>query len=192
MLSYVGQRFTRLKNGRMHQVTGWRSLKRVEIPGLGKRFFSEGNVPELGLFPDRYPGLRDQSFWAGHEIAPLHIGTWLCAKLVRIGLLPRLDRFAGQLASFSSLFNWMGNSESGFFLFVSGVDAGGKKVGKRHYIIARQGDGPIIPCIPAILVARKLAAGQVIAPGARPCLDIVTLDEYRAEFAGLAVSCVDE
>lgn len=192
VLSYVGQRFTRLQNGEMKDTVGWRHLKSIEIPELGKRFFSEGNVPDLGLFPARYRGLKDQSFWAGHEISLLHLGTWLCGKLVRLRLLPRLDRFASELVRFSSLFNWLGKSESAFYLFVSGVDSMGAAVEKKHWIVARQGHGPILPCIPVILLARKLARGQFIEAGARPCLDVITLDEYRAEFAGLDVICIDQ
>jgi hypothetical protein len=59
-------------------------------------------------------------------------------------------------------------------------------------MIARQGHGPNIPCMPAILIARKLAAGEAIAPGARACLDLIGLDEFLAALAGLDVSVIAE
>lgn len=192
VLSYVGQRFTCLQGGKMRAVTGWGGLHAVRYPELGRRWFGYGNVPDLGLFPARYPGLTNHGFWAGHEIAVLHFGTWATSLLSRVGLLPRLDRFAPQLARFSKLFNWMGRGRSGFHMLIEGERADGSPVTRRHWIIARQGHGPIIPCIPVILIARKLAAGETLAPGARPCLDVIGLDEYRAEFAGLDISWIDE
>jgi len=190
--SYVGQRFTRLKDGAMRPVTGWSGLHAVRYPELGRRWFAHGNVPDLGLFPDRYPTLRSHAFYAGHEINVLHFGTWISGKLVRIGLLPRLDRYAGLLVRFAALFNWLGKGRSGFHMVIEGEGTDGTPMTRRHWIIARQGHGPIIPCIPVILIARMMAEGRVFAPGARPCLDIITLDAYRAEFAGLDITAIDE
>jgi hypothetical protein len=57
-------------------------------------------------------------------------------------------------------------------------------------MIARQVHGPFIPCVPAILLARRIAAGEEIAPGARPCLDLVKLDEIMAAIAHLDIDTV--
>ena len=77
-------------------------------------------------------------------------------------------------------------------MVIEGEGTDGTPMTRRHWIIARQGHGPIIPCIPVILIARMMAEGRVFAPGARPCLDIITLDAYRAEFAGLDITAIDE
>lgn len=55
VLAYVGQRFTALREGRMEAVTGWSDTHAVEYPELGRRWFGRGNVPDLALFPERYP-----------------------------------------------------------------------------------------------------------------------------------------
>ena len=55
-------------------------------------------------------------------------------------------------------------------------------------MVARSSDGPNIPCMPAILIARKLAAGEPLDAGARPCLDLITLDEFLAALHGYDVS----
>jgi len=34
-----------------------------------------------------------------------------------------------------------------------------------------------VPCTPAIFLARKLAAGSLVARGAMPCLGLFSLDE---------------
>ena len=187
VLSFVGQRFTHLIAGRMAEVAGWGDQRRAHIPGVGNRWFGRANAPDLDLFAARYPGLRDHSFWAGHAIMPMHFGTVLMGWLTRIGLLPRLDRFASQLVSIASLFNWLGTGTSGFFMTIEGEGADGAPLTRRHWIVARSGHGPLIPCIPVILIARRLAGGERLEPGARPCLGIVTLAEFRAAFADFDV-----
>lgn len=192
VLSYVGQRFDRLEDGRMQPVTGWAGMHNVRYPELGRRWFGHGNIPDLGLFPARYPTLRDYAFYAGHEIAFLHFGTWMLGKLASWRLLPRLDRFARLLLKASKLFNWMGNGRSGFHMVIAGIGHDGAPMVRCHWIIARSGHGPNIPCVPVILIAQKLAEGQSIAPGARPCLGLFTRAQFIAGMAGLDYTAIDE
>ncbi|WP_296716254.1 saccharopine dehydrogenase family protein [Erythrobacter sp.] len=191
VLAFVGQRFTHLIGGRMTEVTGWGDLRRVELPGVGVRWFGRANAADLDLFAARYPGLTEHSFWAGHAIAPMHFGTVAMGWLARFGLLPRLDRLAPQLVRIASLFDWLGTGTSGFFMTVTGEGADGTPMTRRHWIIARSGHGPYIPCIPVILIARQLAYGRRYEPGARPCLGVISLAEYRAEFANFDIEAKD-
>jgi hypothetical protein len=62
---------------------------------------------------------------------------------------------------------------------------------RRHWIIARSGHGPFIPCIPVILIARHMASGRRYEPGARPCLGVISLSDYRAEFASFDIEVTD-
>lgn len=192
VLSYVGQTFTELRDGRMQETTGWTDTRAVRIPKLGIRWFGRGNVPDLALFKNRYPALREHSFWAGHEIAFLHFGTRFMGALASLRVLPKLDRFASVLMRVSKLFNWLGKGRSGFFMFIEGVGRDGMPKSRKHWIIARQGHGPYIPVFPVILIARKLAEGARFASGARPCLGIISLDEYRAEFDAFDIEVIDE
>jgi saccharopine dehydrogenase-like NADP-dependent oxidoreductase len=187
VLSFVGQRFTQLIGGRMVEVTGWGDQRRVDIPGIGARWFGRANAPDLDLFAARYPGLRDHSFWAGHAILPMHFGTALIGWLTRLGLLPRPGRFAPQLVRIARLFDGLGTGTSGFFMTITGEGADGAPLTRRHWIVARSGHGPYIPCIPVILIAKALAAGRRYEPGARACLGIVSLAEFRAAFADFDV-----
>ncbi len=188
ILSYVGRPFTTLRDGAMRRVFGWQGIHSETYPELGRRWFGYCDVPDLALFPGRYPTLRSMRFCAGHEIALLHFGTWLLSWLVRLRLLPRLDRWSGFLLRASFLFDRWGSGRSGFHMVIEGTGHNGAPLTRRHWLIARQGHGPNIPCMPAILIARKLAGGEAIAPGARPCLDLIALDEYLAALAGLDVS----
>ena len=192
ILSYVGRRFTMLRGGKMRRVFGWQGLHSERYPELGRRWFGYCDIPDLALFPARYPTLKTMRFCAGHEIAVLHFGTWLLSWLVRLRLSPRLDRWSGPLLRASFLFDRWGSGRSGFHMYIEGTGKDGAPLTRRHWIIARQGHGPNIPCMPVILIARKLAAGEALAPGARPCLDLIALDEFLAALAGLDVSVIAE
>lgn len=191
VLSFVGQRFTQLIGGRLTEVTGWGDQRRVDIPGIGARWFGRANAPDLDLFAARYPGLAAHSFWAGHAITPLHFGTALMGWLLRLGLLPRLDRFAPLLVRIASLFDWLGTGTSGFFMTITGEGADGAPMTRQHWIIARSGHGPYIPCIPVILIARQMATGRRYDPGARPCLGLISLAAFRAAFADFDIAVTD-
>jgi hypothetical protein len=192
ILSYVGRPFTMLRKGRMARVFGWQGVHSEVYPQLGRRWFGYCDIPDLALFPERYPALRTMRFCAGHEIAILHLGTWLLSWLVRLRLLPPLDRWSGALLRASFLFDRWGSGRSGFHMYIRGTGPGGSPLERRHWIIARSGDGPNIPCMPVILIARRLAAGKQLESGARPCLDLITLEEYLTALEGLDVSVIDE
>lgn len=188
ILSYVGRPFTTLRSGAKQRVFGWQGLHSEIYPELGRRWFGYCDVPDLAIFPDRYPGLMNQRFCAGHEIAILHFGTWLLSWGVRLRLLPPLDRWSAFLLRASFLFDPLGSGRSGFHMYIDGLDKNGAPLARRHWIIARQGHGPNIPCMPAILIAKRLACAESITPGARPCLDVISLDEYLGALKGLDVS----
>ena len=71
---------------------------------------------------------------------------------------------------------------------IEGEGADGTPMTRRHWIVARSGHGPYIPCIPVILIARAMAAGRRYEPGARPCLGIVNLADFRTAFAEFDVT----
>ena len=191
ILSYVGRPFTMLRDGAMRRVFGWQGLHSEVYPELGRRWFGYCDIPDLDLFPARYTGLRQMRFGAGHEIALLHFGTWLLSWGVRLKLLPRLDRWSNALLKASYLFDPLGSARSGFHMFVRGRDGDDEPVERRHWLIARQGHGPNIPCMPAILIAHRLARGETVESGARPCLDLISLSEYLEALDQLDISAID-
>lgn len=188
VLSYVGQPFTMLRDGRMATVHGWQDSHSEVYPEIGRRWFGNCDIPDLAIFPARYPDLRSMRFAAGHELAILHIGTWALGWAVRLGLIRSLSPHAETLLRLAFLFDWMGSSRSGFHMLLSGTDAAGKAMTRRFFLIARSGHGPYIPCMPAILLARKFARGGLTARGAMPCIDLIGLDEYLAALEGLDIT----
>jgi hypothetical protein len=188
VLSYVGKPLPRLCNGKMQRVYGWQDTHAVRYPELGLRLFGNCDIPDLDLFPRRYPEVRSIRFAAGHELKILHVGTWALGWLARIGLLGSLDAHATRLLRLAFLFDRFGSSKSGFHMFLAGVGRDGQPRRVRFFIIARSGHGPHIPCVPAILLARRLARGAVAERGATPCLDLIGLEDYLGALRGLDIS----
>lgn len=192
VLSYVGRRFESLRDGASKRVFGWQDLHAERYPELGLRLFGNCDIPDLELFPKRYPDLQAIRFCAGHEIKVLHLVTWLLSWGVRCGVLPPLDRHSTSLLKWSFLFDPLGSSRSGFHMFLRGNGRDGRELIEQFYIIARQGHGPYIPCTPAIILAQRLARDELPQRGARPCLDLIALDEFLAALEHLDVSIVRE
>ena len=188
VLSYVGKPMKMLRNGTMKTVNGWEDTHAEYYPGLGWRLFGNCDIPDLTLFPKRYPTLRSMRFAAGHEFKLLHVGTRMLGTLVRLGLIRSLAHHAEGLLRLAFLFDRFGSGCSGFHMILSGVGRDGKPLERRFIIIARSGHGPYIPCMPAILLARRLAKGEVTTRGATPCVDLIDLDTYLAALEGLDIS----
>ena len=55
-------------------------------------------------------------------------------------------------------------------------------------LTARKGDGPYIPCMPAILLAKKLANDELQERGAHPCVGFITRDEYLGALERMDIS----
>ena len=192
VLSYIGRPFTALWNGRWCTVFGWQDLHAERYPELGVRLFGNCDVPDLELFPPRYPDLRSMRFCAGHEIKLLHLVTWFLSWLVRLRLIRSLEPHSEQLLKLSFLFDPLGSSRSGFHMFLCGQGHDGRERLERFFIIAQSGHGPFIPCMPAIVLAKRFARGELTQRGARRCLDLISLEEYLQALQGLDVETVRE
>jgi hypothetical protein len=190
ILSYVGKPFTALIDGRRATVYGWQGLHAEKYPRLGRRLFGNCDVPDLELFPARYPDLRTLRFAAGTEIRFLHMGLWLLSWLVRVRALSGLDAFAPKLNRLAFVFDKLGSGRSGLHMLLSGVGHDGMPKSERFFMIAGSGHGPYIPCMPAILLAKGLASGEVSAIGARACLDLIDLATYLGALKGLDIEVI--
>jgi saccharopine dehydrogenase-like NADP-dependent oxidoreductase len=181
ILSYVGKPL-RAFVGDEAPSYGWQHVHRQHFPVLGKRWMANCDIPDLDLLPEKY-GLRSIRFSAGLELVPLHIGLWALSWLVRIGLPLDLPRHAKGLLTASNFFDRFGSADGGMFVILKGLDINGRSLERRWFIIAKDGEGPQIPTIPAIILARKAARGELTFRGATACTGLVMLDEYLAELS---------
>ncbi len=189
-LSYAGKPFYTLRNGKNELVYGWHNLRSRKFWGLGTRFLGNCDIPDLTLFPERYPTLVNIRFQAGLELKFLHLILWMFSGLVRSKLCPDLQNFAPLMLKISRLFDSFGTDNSGFYMEIKGLDKKGKPARRMFEMLARHGDGLYIPCIPAIILSKKLAKGTLNVVGALPCLDLISLDEYLNELKGLDIKWV--
>ena len=59
---------------------------------------------------------------------------------------------------------------------------------RRWFIVAKNGDGPQIPCVPAIFIARALARGEKMARGAHPCVGLISREDYARQLSGYRIA----
>ena len=181
ILSYVGRPLNMWKNGQPHNVFGWQDLRGERYPApVGTRWLGNCDVPDLTLFPQRYPGLKSLRFGAGLELGLLHLGLWLLSWPARWCLLPRLDRWARALKRISEWFLARGSDAGAMHVRLTGSAIDGNPLTLTWILIAGSGHGPQVPATAAVVLARKLARGQLPARGATPCLDLFNLDEFLA------------
>lgn len=187
ILSYTGKVFDTLVNGHSTKIYGMQDLHARKYEGLGWRLLGNCDIPDLSLFPKRYPALKTIRFYAGLEISFLHLTLWGISWLVRWGLVRKLEHAAPLLLKIAYLFDKLGSMDSGFYMIMSGKGPNGTKKTITFELIARSGDGPYIPCMPAILLARKLANGSISETGAYPCIGFIDLKEYLEALGDLDI-----
>ena len=188
ILGYTGKPFKTLIDGRQTAIYGWQGLRVRKYKDLGWRLLGNCDVPDLALFPQRYPALKTIRFYAGLEIAFIHCTLWSLSWLVRLRLIRQLDKAATLLLRLSFLFDWLGSATSAFHMVLSGKGENGEEKSITFELIARSGDGPYIPCMPAILMAKKLAASSVVERGAYPCVGFISRDEYLNALSELDIT----
>jgi hypothetical protein len=161
---------------------GWQGLRRRRLPGLGARWMSVCDAPDLELFPARYPGLGDVRVYAALEVGAFHLGLWSLSWLVRSGLIRNPERLAAPL-SLKCRLGFLGSDRGGMAVTLTGRDASGRPKRLIWHLAAGSGHGPYIPAIASVLLAKRLLSGTLATRGAMPCVGLFTLDEFLSEIA---------
>jgi hypothetical protein len=188
VLSYCGQPLTQFRHGQWQTVYGWQGLVRRRYPNpMHTRWLSYCDVPDLLLFPERYPAVRTVIFRAGMELTVIQLGIWLLSWLARWRIVKHWPRYAKLLRSLSDLLLPFGSDVGGMHVELSGVDHHQRPLRITWHVIAQQNDGPEIPCTAAVVIAQQLARGQIKQLGARPCLDLFSLDAFMLSLQGRAI-----
>ncbi|PFH10401.1 saccharopine dehydrogenase-like protein [Collimonas sp. PA-H2] len=189
ILGYCGASFLQWSDGRWQPVVGWQGLRRQRYQQpVGNRWLANCDVPDLQLFPARYPGVRNISFGAGLELPVLHFGVWLMAGMRRLGLVHNWSRYAAMLKRLSDLFIRFGSDAGAMHVEVTGVGADGTQQHRRWTLIAAEGDGPYVPTLASAALVGKLARRLIDRRGACPCIGMLTLQDFSAAMQGLAIT----
>lgn len=187
IMTYVGKPLKPFAGNK--NAYGWQNIYRQEYPELGKRWMANCEIPDLDLLPEHY-GLKFICFSAGMELSFMHLGIWFMSWLVRFGVPLNLEKRSAFLLSLSNWFDIFGTPDGGMHMVIKGKDKNGNPKSIKWFIIAKDGDGPQIPTIPAIILAKKLANGKINEIGAKPCVGLVTLDEYLNELKDFNIQTV--
>ena len=179
VFGYCGRPFERLEGGRWQTVWGWLQLRRYRFPDpVGTRLLGNLDVPDLVLFPQRYPSVRTVTFQAGFAGALGHLFVWVAAWLTRLHLLPGLAAFASPLHAISGWLEPWISDKGGMYVSLEGIGQGGERLKLDWHLIAAQNHGPWIPCGASIALARKLASGSMLPHGAFPCMGQLSVADY--------------
>lgn len=190
VLSYAGKPFKWLSSGAWTDAWGWQELRRMHFAGLGARWGAACDVPDLALFPEWYPGVKTVEFRAALELSIEQMALWLASWLRRSGVPLPIERWARPLDALASLLGGFGSERGGMLVSFLGSRAGGNGVRVEWHLTADANHGPEIPCMGAVLLARKLARGEILPRGAFPCLGFLKLEEFEREFAKWRISTV--
>ena len=194
VLSYCGAPIQVWSAGRWQSQIAWAEPRRVLFQRLKPRLGALCDIPDLELFPAHYRVQHRMEFRAALEVGLSQRAFALLAWLRCVGWLEQPSRLAALLNASAKLFDPLGSRLGGMVVRAAGLDAQKRPVKRAWHIAADKDHGPEIPCMAAILLARRLAQGEPMAPGAYPCVSRHTLAEFRPEFAkwGMVTDLVDE
>ncbi|MDB5810747.1 MAG: saccharopine dehydrogenase [Betaproteobacteria bacterium] len=182
VVSYAGKPFKWLSGGQWVDAYGWQELRRAGFDGLRSRWSAACDVPDLALLPARYPGVGTVEFRAALELRILHLGLWCAAALRRRNNELPLERWVLALGRVVNALNVFGSDRGGMSVSVAGTRHDGSRARIEWHLTAESNHGPEIPCMAAIMLAQKLAQGEIATRGAFPCMGFLALPDFEAEF----------
>jgi saccharopine dehydrogenase-like NADP-dependent oxidoreductase len=197
ILSYTGHPLNVFKEGRWQNVYGWMDSKVNDFGGfVGKRHLANVDVPDLELFPKRYSVSQQVSFQAGLEIPLLHLTMVGMAYLSKIGLVKNWTPLSKAIVSASNVFLPLGSDKGAMEVRICGKDNDGYAKQVKWILYAPKGNGPYIPTLSTIILARKLLSsssdqtnqGTKLEAGAKPCVGLLQLSDFSASFDALVLT----
>jgi len=192
VLSYTGKPISVWHNKQWKTVFGWQNTQRIKLKQLDKRWASNCDVPDLELFPKYYPHLETVKFKAGSELSFMHLSLWVLSGLSRIGLIANWNVFAKAFTRMTHWFLPFGTDTGGMIMKLKGLDKNDQPLEINWQLIATQGDGPKIPALPAIILAKKFISNDISKKGAMPCMELFSLSDFQKECKSLAISIFDK
>lgn len=191
VLSYCGKPFEILEDGIRHITYGWQGVRVFRHPDLGARLAADCDVPDLDLLVSSVEGVRTVRFQASLEAWWEHAALFLMAGLTRVGVVNDWSRYARAFVAISDMLVRLGSRTGGMCIEIRGRGSSGEPRRVGWYLTARDNHGPEIPSTPAILITKKLVAGELGIRGAIPCLGLFTLEEFQREVCGFEITWTD-
>ena len=206
ILSYTGHPIKVFKDGRWQNIYGWMDSKLNDFGGIvGKRHLANVDVPDLALFPSRYKVSERVSFQAGLELSLLHHVMVGMAYLAKKGLVKNWAPLVKVIVSVSNVFLPFGSDTGAMEVLIAGKKETGKKDTTKNNgrenntdntqqikwtLYAPIGNGPYIPTLSMIILARKLLENRDTSQhksGAMPCVGLLQLSDFTPYFQALSI-----
>lgn len=172
ILSYAGRPVRAFSNGQWENSYGWSGARHLDIPGLGQRWASLCETPDLDLLPARFPIQRNALFLAGVEPGFMHLGLTAVSLPVRWGLIPSLKQLARPLHFVAGLLEVFGSDRGGMLVQASGADRDGQNIVACWSLLAKDNAGPNVPIATAAAVVRGLLENRIMQTGAQACVGL--------------------
>jgi hypothetical protein len=90
--------------------------------------------------------------------------------------------YAAKLKALSERFYRFGSTVGGMHVECQGIDQQQKPVRRTWYLIAKNGDGPQVPCTAAVILASKFQTKELGQTGAYACMGFISKTEFDREF----------
>jgi saccharopine dehydrogenase-like NADP-dependent oxidoreductase len=182
VLSYCGAPIRTWMNGHWTSQRGWAQLHPVQFARLPPRLGALCDIPDLELFPAHYKATQRVMFRAALEVRLTQYAFAFLALLRKWGILASPERLAGLLSFAAPALDFLGSSLGGMVVRVEGINAHGARTRSAWHIAADHDHGPEIPCMAAILFARRMASNKNMKAGAFACVSLLDLAEFKPEF----------
>lgn len=192
ILSYVGRPVRVFGNGRWITSPGWSGARCLNIPGLGRRWASLCETPDLDLLPARFPIQRNALFLAGIEPGFMHLGLTALSFPVRYGLVTSLKKLARPLRFAAGLLKGFGSDNGGMLVQASGVDRDGQNVVARWSLLAKDNAGPNVPVAAAAAMVRGLLKNEIPRTGAQACVGLLKSEAILYELRHLPITTQED
>ncbi|RZI97463.1 MAG: saccharopine dehydrogenase [Variovorax sp.] len=194
VLAYCGAPIRIWQDGRWTAQPGWANPVEVQFARMQPRRGALCDIPDLELFPARYAGVQSVMFRAALEVGITQRAFAVLAFLRRKGLLRSPEKLAPLLHATGGVFDAFGSALGGMVVRIEGTDAQGAAARCAWHIAADDNHGPEIPCMAAILLARRMARGDGPPIGAHASAGLLSLSEFTPEFArwGMATDVIHE
>jgi hypothetical protein len=187
ILGYAGRPVPVWREGRLGKGFGWIDQTTVTVPGLGPRRVALVETADAEVLGPQFQVRSKMTFMAGLESRTEQIGLVVLARMRRRGWLGALTPLVPALLAARRVTGWWTSDRGGMVVKVSGLDVAGRLRSVQWSLLAINGDGPVVPILPAAAAVRALLRGTV-APGARLAADALNLADIEAEMVGHAIT----
>ena len=157
ILSGVGQPVRLFDGGRWTRSHGWSRTRRFRFPGIGRRYASLVETPDLDLLASRCRPTTSATFEAGLGLPFEHLALAAIGALVRTGLLASAEPLARPLHALGNRLRRFGVDVGAMEVRVEGLDADGAPARLRWRLAAGGDSGPNVPVLAAVALVRRPA-----------------------------------